>query len=103
MAARILGAKELADIRGWILARHEQPDGHGYPQGLSGEEIPIESRILAVAESFDAMTSDRPYRLAKTRDEAVAELGRYSGVQFDGAVVDAFVRVLDSAPLTHSL
>ncbi len=103
MAARILGAKDLADIRGWILARHEQPDGHGYPHGLSGEEIPIESRILAVAESFDAMTSDRPFRQAKTRDEAIRELGRYSGVQFDGAVVDAFVRVLDAAPLAHSV
>ena len=103
MAARILGAKDLADIRGWILARHEQPDGHGYPHGLSGDEIPVESRILAVAESFDAMTSDRPYRSAKTRDEAIAELGRYSGVQFDGAVVDAFVRVLDSAPLAYSV
>jgi len=94
MAARILGAKDLADIRQWVLARHEQPDGHGYPQGLSGEEIPLEARILAVAETFDALTSERPYRSAKTREEAIAEMGRYSGSQFDGAVVDALVRVL---------
>ncbi len=103
MAARILGARDLADIRGWILARHEQPDGHGYPHGLSGDDIPLESRILAVAESFDAMTSDRPYRDAKTREEAIAELGRYAGVQFDGAVVDAFVRALESATVPHGV
>lgn len=96
MAARILGAKELTDIREWVLARHEQPDGHGYPQGLSGDEIPLESRILAVAESFDALTSERPYRPAKNREEAIAEMGRYVGSQFDGAVVDALLRVLDS-------
>lgn len=99
MAARILGAKEMADIREWVLCRHEQPDGHGYPRGLRGEEIPLESRILAVAESYDAMTNDRPYRPARTHEEAVAELGRYAGSQFDGAVVDALVRVL-SAELT---
>jgi len=97
MAARILGAKDLADIRSWIVARHEQPDGHGYPRGVEGDQIPLESRILAVAESYDAMTSERPYRPAKTREEAIAELGRYSGTQFDGAVVDALVRVLDAA------
>jgi HD-GYP domain-containing protein (c-di-GMP phosphodiesterase class II) len=97
MAARILAARELTDIREWVLARHEQPDGHGYPRGLSGDQIPLESRILAVAESFDAMTSERPYRSARTSEEAIAEMGRYSGSQFDGAVVDALVRALDRA------
>ena len=95
MAARILGARELSDIRGWILARHEQLDGHGYPRGLSGDEVPFESRILAVAESYDAMTSERPYRSAMTREQAIAEMGRYVGSQFDGSVVDALVRALD--------
>jgi diguanylate cyclase (GGDEF)-like protein/putative nucleotidyltransferase with HDIG domain len=95
LAARILGASDLSDIREWILCRHEQPDGHGYPRGLSGEAIPLESRILAVAESYDAMTNDRPYRPARSKQEAIAELGRYSGSQFDGLVVDALVRVLD--------
>lgn len=99
MAARILGAKELTDIREWVLLRHEQPDGHGYPRGISGEEIPLESRILAVAEAFDAMTSERPYRQSMSREEAIAEMGRYAGSQFDGAVVDALVRVLDSSPV----
>jgi diguanylate cyclase (GGDEF)-like protein len=96
MAARILGARELTDIREWVLTRHEQPDGHGYPSGLSGDQIPLEARILAVAESFDAMTSERPYRPAYSREAAIAELGRYSGSQFDGAVVEALVRALDS-------
>jgi HD-GYP domain-containing protein (c-di-GMP phosphodiesterase class II) len=79
-----------------VLARHEQPDGHGYPRGLSGESIPLEARILAVAESYDAITSERPYRPARSSEEALAEIGRYAGSQFDGAVVDALVRVLDS-------
>jgi diguanylate cyclase (GGDEF)-like protein/putative nucleotidyltransferase with HDIG domain len=99
LAARILAARELADIREWILCRHEQPDGHGYPRGLRGDDIPLESRILAVAESYDAMTSDRPYRAAMTPDDAIAELGRYAGSQFDGAIVDAIVRVLAARPL----
>lgn len=98
MAARILGAKDLADIREWVLKRHEQPDGHGYPQGLRSDEIPLEARILGVAESFDAMISERPYRSAMSREEAIEELGRYAGVQFDGSVVDAMVRVLDGSP-----
>lgn len=97
MAARILGARELSDIREWILCRHEQLDGHGYPQGLAASAIPIESRILAVAESYDAMTSERPYRSALTREEAIVELGRYVGSQFDGKVVDAMLRVLDGS------
>lgn len=94
MAARILGAKELTDIREWVLTRHEQLDGHGYPRGISADEISLEARILAVAESYDAMTSERPYRAAKTPSEAMAELGRYAGTQFDGRVVDALQRVL---------
>ncbi len=95
MAARILGARELSDIRAWILARHEQLDGHGYPRGLQGDDIPLESRILAVAESYDAITSERPYRPARNQQEAIAELGRYVGTQFDGSVVDALVRALE--------
>ena len=97
LASRILGSRELADIREWILCRHEQPDGHGYPRGIAGDEIPLESRVLAVAESYDAMTSPRPYRPALSQEEAIAELGRYAGVQFDGAVVDAFLRAIEKA------
>lgn len=97
MAARILASRELTDIREWILKRHEQPDGHGYPSGLRGDEIPLESRILAVAESYDAMTSDRAYRKRRTAEQAISELGRYAGSQFDGRVVDAFVRAMARA------
>jgi diguanylate cyclase (GGDEF)-like protein/putative nucleotidyltransferase with HDIG domain len=99
MAARILGAKDLSDIREWVLTRHEQPDGHGYPRGISGDELSLEARILAVAESYDAMTSDRPYRSARDHDEAIEELGRYVGSQFDGSVVDALVHVLDASAI----
>ena len=95
MAARILGARELSDIRGWIYSRHEQLDGHGYPRGITADEIPLEARILAVAESYDAITNDRPYREARTQEEAIEEMGRYVGSQFDGSVVDALVRSLD--------
>ena len=101
MAARILGAKDLSDIREWVLVRHEQLDGHGYPRGLMGEEIPLEARILAVAESYDAMTNDRPYRPARDHDESIAELGRYAGSQFDGKVIDALMRVLDRVEATR--
>jgi diguanylate cyclase (GGDEF)-like protein/putative nucleotidyltransferase with HDIG domain len=103
MAARILGARELTDIREWVLARHEQPDGHGYPRGLAGEEIPLEARILAVAETYDALTSERPYRSARSGEEAIAEIGRYAGSQFDGGVVDALVRVLGDDDLAERL
>lgn len=103
MAARILGAKELTDIREWVLMRHEQPDGHGYPRGISGQEIPLEARILAVAESFDAMTNERPYRAARTPDEAIVEMGRYAGSQFDGRVVDSLKRVLASVAAPSAL
>ncbi len=97
MAARILGARELTDIREWILARHEQLDGHGYPRGVSGDAIPLEARIIAVSESYDAITSERPYRPARSHDDAIVELGRYAGSQFDGAVIDSLVRVLAAA------
>ncbi len=69
---------------------HEWWDGHGYPDELKGEQIPLLARILAVADAFEAMTSDRPYRRALSADEAVAELQRMRGVQFDPAIVDAF-------------
>jgi diguanylate cyclase (GGDEF)-like protein len=74
---------------------HERWDGTGYPDGLRGEEIPIGSRIVFVVDAFDAMTSDRPYRAALSRDEARARLRAGAGTQFDPGVVAAFERVLD--------
>ena len=79
-----------------VVAHHERWDGKGYPYGLSGEAIPLGARILAVADSFDAMTSDRPYRKALPVPEARHELQRCSGNQYDPRVVTAFLHVLDA-------
>ena len=69
------------------LYHHERWDGLGYPKGLKGEEIPLIARIIAVAEAYEAMTSNRPYKETKTPEEAITELQRYSGAQFDPAIV----------------
>ena len=76
------------------LTHHEWWNGAGYPCGLAGEEIPLEGRIVAVADAFDAMTSDRPYRDAIPLEIALKELERHSGTQFDPEIVEAFRRVL---------
>ena len=74
-----------------VLHHHERWDGGGYPHGLRGEEIPMEARILAVADAYDAMTSDRPYRPALSHEDAMNEVRRCSGTQFDPEVADAFL------------
>jgi diguanylate cyclase (GGDEF)-like protein/putative nucleotidyltransferase with HDIG domain len=94
IGAQMLGASALHDIREWVVAHHERPDGRGYPHGLEGEDIPIEARILAVADAYEAMTADRPYRAALGEDEAREELLRGAGSQFDAVVVEAFLAVL---------
>lgn len=88
-------APDLAPIADWILKHHEWWNGQGYPLGLKGEEIPLECRILAIADAYDAMTSDRPYRKALSHEEAVAELKRYSGIQFNPQLVLKFIQVLE--------
>jgi putative nucleotidyltransferase with HDIG domain len=80
-----------------VLAHHERIDGLGYPRGLSGSEIALGARVIAVADSWDAMTSDRPYRAALDPEVALAELFRGRGTQWDPAVVDAFARTLPGA------
>ena len=97
IGARILAAGEFDDIREWIVAHHERPDGRGYPHGLRDEEIPLEAKILAVADAYEAMTSDRVYRAALGRDSARAELRGNAGAQFDARVVEAFLAVVDRA------
>ena len=94
LGARILDHANLRDISGWVLAHHERLDGRGYPNGLAGEQVPLEARILAVADAYEAMTADRPYRAALSHDAARDELRACSGTQFDPSVVDAFLRVL---------
>ncbi len=74
-----------------VRYHHERFDGKGYPEGLKGAAIPLTARILAVADSFDAMTSPRTFRPAKTQTEALAELRRSSGLQFDPTIVDTFI------------
>jgi len=95
LGSRILQGAHLDDIAGWVLAHHERPDGQGYPVGLSGDRIPIQARILAVVDAYEAMTNDRVYRPAMPEPEARAELVRYSGTQFDAEIVSTFVNLLE--------
>jgi hypothetical protein len=97
IGARILEYAGLADIAGWVRAHHERVDGRGYPKALAGEEIPLEARILAVADAYEAMVADRPYRAGIAPAEARAELTRCAGTQFDPAVVDAFLNSLEAS------
>ncbi len=77
-----------------IMHHHERMDGRGYPMGLAGDEIPEFARVIAVADAFDAMTSNRSYRGARSIEEAIADLQKWAGTQFDPALVDAFVAAL---------
>jgi diguanylate cyclase (GGDEF)-like protein/putative nucleotidyltransferase with HDIG domain len=94
LGAQLLSGAGLEDIGGWVLSHHERPDGQGYPAGLSAAEIPLESRILAVADAYEAMVADRLYRPGIGVDAARRELERGAGTQFDANVVAAFLRCL---------
>jgi HD-GYP domain-containing protein (c-di-GMP phosphodiesterase class II) len=87
----IAGVPSLAPALPYVLFHHERWDGCGYPTRRAGLEIPVEGRLLSVADAFDAMTSARPYRDALDLDGAVAEVERHSGTQFDPTVAGAFV------------
>jgi HD-GYP domain-containing protein (c-di-GMP phosphodiesterase class II) len=90
----ILSSLEMYEnLLSFVLYHHERMDGCGYPHGLNANSIPLGARILAVADSFDAMTSDRPYRKAMSEEKAFQELKKNSGTQFDPKVVDAFIEV----------
>jgi putative nucleotidyltransferase with HDIG domain len=110
--ARIVaGIPFLEDVSKIVRHHHERWDGAGYPDKLAGESIPLGARIFAVADSFDAMTSDRPYRRAMSIDAACAEIARCRGTQFDPVVADAFglvprerlARIAAEAPHTHAV
>ena len=92
---RILaGAPALSEAAALVRSSHEHFDGTGYPDGLAGEEIPIGARVVTVCDAFDAMTSDRAYRAARSPEEALAELQRCAGTQFDPEVVPALREVI---------
>jgi diguanylate cyclase (GGDEF)-like protein len=91
IGARIVGAAQLGRVGEWILSHHERPDGSGYPRGLREHQIPLEARILAVADAYAAMTADRPYRQRFSPKRAKAELQARAGSQFDHDVVAAFL------------
>jgi diguanylate cyclase (GGDEF)-like protein len=95
LVERVEALHPIADA---ILHHHERWDGGGYPTGLAGEEIPLEARIIGVADSFSAMTADRPYRRRMSLDDACAELERCAGTQFDPQVVEAFVDEVRKRP-----
>ena len=97
VGARILEHAGMHDIADWVRAHHERIDGRGYPAGLTGQEISLEARILAVADAYEAMTADRPYRPGMSSESACTELRACAGSQFNPDVVDAFIRVLAGA------
>ena len=105
----LIGAKILEpgnlpeDIIKAVMYHHENYDGSGYPEGLTGEEIPILARIINVIDAYDAMTSDRPYRSSYTQNWAIEELDRNAGKQFDPTVIEAFKKLISRGELGFSL
>ena len=85
---------ELSHIAREILTHHERWDGKGYPLGLKGEEIPLNARIIGVVDAFDAITNDKPYQKGKSKEEALEELKKHSGHQFDPYIVEVFCKVI---------
>jgi putative nucleotidyltransferase with HDIG domain len=94
VGARMVDTTDFDDLPTWILTHHERPDGGGYPEGVPWDEVPLEGRIIGVADAWEAMTSERAYRPALAPDEAAGELRRGAGSQFDERVVDALLRAV---------
>ena len=90
-ARLVMPLRKFHDALPYVLFHHERWDGDGYPAGLSGRRIPIEARILAIADAFDAMISPRPYRRALTHEHALAEVEHGAGTQFDPLAAKLFV------------
>jgi HD-GYP domain-containing protein (c-di-GMP phosphodiesterase class II) len=86
---------EYAEIAYDILSHHEKWDGTGYPRAISGENIPIRARIISIADAYDAMISERPYRKPLTHEEAIAEIKKHSGKQFDPTLVEVFLSIYE--------
>jgi putative nucleotidyltransferase with HDIG domain len=96
---QMLRSMLLEPVAMWVLHHHERWDGDGYPNGLAGEQIPVAARILHIADSYDTMTTDRVYRVRMSGQDALAEIERCSGTQFDPAVVTALREELAETPL----
>ncbi len=92
--------EQLRDVIPCIRAHHERYDGTGYPDGLKNDEIPLIARIITVADTFDAMTSERPYRRRLSKEAALAELKRFAGIQFDPEVIEAFLEAFKEGNLS---
>jgi HD-GYP domain-containing protein (c-di-GMP phosphodiesterase class II) len=104
LGERILhGAPALRSVARLVRSSHERWDGSGYPDRLEGEDIPLGARIVSVCDAYEAMTTDRPYRSAVPSESACRELLRCSGRQFDPAVVEAFLTVVESRGSEHEL
>ncbi len=101
-AKLLLKVSALREAIPYVLYHHERWDGTGYPSGKAGDEIPLEARVLAVADAFDAMTSNRPYRRALTREQAMAEVERCAGTQFDPRIAQVFLELYAEAELPHA-
>jgi len=99
----LAGMPDLRNITLGLLHHHERMDGLGYPQGLKGDDIPLLARIIAVADTFDAMTSDRPYRKALSARTAYEEILQHRGTQFCEKVVDAFARAFSIGAMDRGL
>ena len=89
----VINIKKLQMISEWVKSHHEKWDGTGYPDALKGEQIPLPGRIIALADTYDAMTSTRPYRTALPHEVAMNEIKRCSGTQFDPTLAELFLRV----------
>jgi HD-GYP domain-containing protein (c-di-GMP phosphodiesterase class II) len=92
-----LKVKAIGRISKMVRHHHERVDGKGYPDGLSGEQIPVGARIITIADCFDTLISERAYKKASPREDAVVELVKGKGTQFDSAILDAFLNTLATA------
>jgi len=94
IGADLLVGANLDDVALWVLAHHERPDGRGYPHGSAAKQIPVEAKILAVADAYDAMRSDRVYKEGMGHEAAAEEILGQAGAQFDAEVAEAFLQAL---------
>ena len=102
IGAHILEGKDLGDVRQWVLEHHERPDGRGYPYGLGPDQVPVEAKIIAVADAFEAMTADRVYRKGMPASHACDRLRAGAGTQFDRKVVEAMIHLVERRDLLVS-